>query len=174
MNPLGVHALVWVAGWSPEEAEYAAASTAAAGFDLLEIPLLDPTTIDGPATAALLDRHHLRATCSLGLSFDTDISSEDPAKVEAGEQLLHAALEVTDALGSRYLTGVIYSAMGKYTRPPTTAGTANSATVLGAWPGPPPAGASPSASRRSTGTRPTWSTPLPTRCATSRRSARTT
>ena len=130
MNPLGVHALVWVAGWSPEEAEYAAASTAAAGFDLLEIPLLDPATVDGPATAALLERHHLRGACSLGLSFETDISSEETAKVAAGEKLLHAALEVTDALGSPYLTGVIFSAMGKYTRPPTAAGAANSATVL--------------------------------------------
>jgi D-psicose/D-tagatose/L-ribulose 3-epimerase len=129
-NPLGVHALVWAAGWSPEEAEYAAASTAAAGFDLLEVPLLDPAKVDGPATAALLDRHHLQAACSLGLSFDTDISSEDTAKVAAGESLLHAALEVCDALGSRVLTGVIYSAMGKYTRPPTSAGAANSATVL--------------------------------------------
>lgn len=130
MNPLGVHALVWVAGWSPEEAEYAAASTAAAGFDLLEIPLLDPATVDGPATAALLERHHLRGACSLGLSFETDISSEETAKVAAGEKLLHAALEVSDALGSPYLTGVIFSAMGKYTRPPTAAGAANSATVL--------------------------------------------
>jgi D-psicose/D-tagatose/L-ribulose 3-epimerase len=129
-NPIGVHALVWAAGWSPAEAEYAAASTAAAGFDLLEVPLLDPATVDGPATAALFDRHHLRAACSLGLSFDTDISSEDTARVAAGEQLLHAALQVTEALGSRYLTGVIYSAMGKYTRPPTPAGTANSAAVL--------------------------------------------
>lgn len=129
-NPLGVHALVWAAGWSPEEAECAAASTAAAGFDLLEIPLLDPATVDGPATAALLGRHHLQAACSLGLSFDTDISSEDTAKVAAGERLLHAALDVTDTLGSRYLTGVIYSAMGKYIRPPTPAGRANSATVL--------------------------------------------
>ena len=33
---------------------------AAAGFDLLEVPLLDPATVDGPATAALFQRHHLR------------------------------------------------------------------------------------------------------------------
>ena len=66
-------------------------------------------TVDGAATAAVLERHHLRAACSLGLSFDTDISSEETSKVAAGEKLLHAALEVTDALGSRYLTGVILS-----------------------------------------------------------------
>lgn len=129
-NPIGVHALVFVAGWSPEEAEYAVRSTADAGFDLLEIPLLDPTSVDGPATADLLRRHGLRAACSLGLSFDTDISSEDPAVVAAGERLLHDALEVTRTVGSRYLSGVIFSAMGKYTRPASAKGRANSAAVL--------------------------------------------
>ena len=129
-NPVGVHALVFVAGWSPEEAEYAVRNTVEAGFDLLEIPLLDPTRVDKTATAALLQRHGLQAACSLGLNFDTDISSEDPGVVAAGERLLHGALEVTRAVGSRYLSGVIFSAMGKYTRPATAKGRANSATVL--------------------------------------------
>ena len=129
-NPVGVHALVWAAGWSPDEAAYAAASTAAAGYDLLEIPLLDPSRVDGAATAALLAEHGLQAACSLGLSWDTDISSTDRTVVAAGERLLGQALEVTAELGSRYLCGVIYSAMGKYLHGPTAAGTANSAAVL--------------------------------------------
>jgi D-psicose/D-tagatose/L-ribulose 3-epimerase len=129
-NPVGVHALVWAAGWSPEEAGRACASSAATGYDLLEIPLLDPSTVDGAATADLLGRHGLHAACSLGLSWDTDISSEDTDCVAAGERLLHTALEVTAALGSPYLCGVIYSAMGKYTVPATARGRANSAAVL--------------------------------------------
>ncbi len=130
VNPLGVHTLVFVAGWSPEEAAYALRSTAEAGFDLLEIALLDPSSVDGPATADLLRQHGLNAACSLGLSFDTDISSEDTGVVAAGEKLLYDALEVTRAVGSRYLSGVIFSAMGKYTRSATARGRANSATVL--------------------------------------------
>jgi D-psicose/D-tagatose/L-ribulose 3-epimerase len=130
VNPLGVHALVWAAGWSPEEAEHACAATAAIGFDLLEIPLLDPSAVDGAATAEALTRHGLSATCSLGLATDTDISSEDTSVVAAGERLLHSALDVTTAVGSPLLCGVIYSAMTKYIAPPTPQGRANSATVL--------------------------------------------
>jgi D-psicose/D-tagatose/L-ribulose 3-epimerase len=46
MNPLGVHALVWAGGWSEADARRAVAATAAAGFDLLEIPVLEPETVD--------------------------------------------------------------------------------------------------------------------------------
>ena len=46
MNPLGIHALVWVGGFSREECEYAVQSTRQAGFDILEIPALDPEAID--------------------------------------------------------------------------------------------------------------------------------
>ncbi len=130
INQIGVHALVFAAGWSPQEAAHAATSTVAAGYDLLEIPLLDPRTVDGPATAALLRQHGIQASCSLGLSFDTDISSEDRATVSAGERLLHDALEVAAEVGSAYLSGVIFSAMGKYTRPASAKGRANSVAVL--------------------------------------------
>ena len=46
MNKLGVHALVWVGGWSYDECERAIAQTAELGFDLIEIPALDPSSID--------------------------------------------------------------------------------------------------------------------------------
>ena len=42
MNKLGVHALVWVGGWSHDECEQAIAQTAELGYDLIEIPALDP------------------------------------------------------------------------------------------------------------------------------------
>jgi D-psicose/D-tagatose/L-ribulose 3-epimerase len=48
---LGVHALVWVGGWSPDDARHAVASTAEAGYDLIEIPLLDPSS-SGPTSSA--------------------------------------------------------------------------------------------------------------------------
>lgn len=41
MNKLGLHANVWVAGWSEDEAALAIAKTAETGFDLIEIPALD-------------------------------------------------------------------------------------------------------------------------------------
>jgi hypothetical protein len=46
MNPLGVHALAFVSGWSEPESERAITAAAALGFQILEIPLLDPSKVD--------------------------------------------------------------------------------------------------------------------------------
>jgi D-psicose/D-tagatose/L-ribulose 3-epimerase len=91
--------------------------TRAAGYDFIEIPLLDPERVDAPMTRAALARHGLSATCSLGLGFDTDVSSPDPEVAQRGEALLTRAVQVAAELGSPYLGGVIYSAMGKYLAP---------------------------------------------------------
>src|ERR1035438_5480696 len=93
MNQLGVHALVRTGGWSESEAALAIAETKRAGYDLIEIPLLDPASVDAAMTRRLLEKHGLTATCSLGLAAATDISSEDPDAVAAREALLRSALK---------------------------------------------------------------------------------
>src|SRR3982751_1153552 len=94
MNKLGVHALVWVGGWSHDECERAIAQTAEIGFDLIEIPALDLTSIDSAFTRKMLDRYRIGATMSLGLDAPTDISSEDRDKQARGEVRLMQVLEV--------------------------------------------------------------------------------
>src|SRR5437870_3894463 len=94
MNRVGVHALVWVGGWSEAECRRAIENSRAAGYELIEIPVLDPSTIDISKTRKVLDDAGLRAACSLGLSLDTDTSSSDPEVVARGERLLHDALSV--------------------------------------------------------------------------------
>jgi D-psicose/D-tagatose/L-ribulose 3-epimerase len=130
MNPIGIHALMWVGGWSPAQCERAVASSRAAGFDLIEVPLLDPSTVDVATTVRALTREGMGVRCSLGLSAATDISSERPEAVAAGERLLMDALSVARDLGSPYLGGVLYSALGKYMQMPTERGRANAVGVL--------------------------------------------
>lgn len=125
MNRLGIHALVWVGGWSEEEARHAITETAAAGYDLIEIPVLDPATVDAGMTRRLLDEHGLGATCSLGLNPDADISSPDPEIARRGRELLDGALDVANDVGATFLGGVIYSALTKYPGPATAQGRAN-------------------------------------------------
>lgn len=117
MNPLGVHALVWTGGWSEDECHVAVTNTKEAGFDFIEVPLLDPETVDTTQTRRQLKSAGLQATCSLGLSFDTDVSSEDDEVVAHGEWLLERAVEVTAGIGASFLGGVLYSAMDKYQSP---------------------------------------------------------
>ena len=130
MNALGVHALVWTGGWTTEEATLAIEQTKRAGYEIIEIPLLDPQSVDAAMTRRLLDQHGLKATCSLGLSAATDISSEDSATVAAGEAMLRLALDRVVELRSPYMGGILYSAFQKYMHPPTKAGRANAVGVM--------------------------------------------
>ncbi len=129
-NLLGVHALVWVGGWSEDECELAASSTQAAGFGLLEIPAFDPASIDVPSTRAALARHGLATSLSLGLDHATDINSEDLACVERGRETLMAALGLARDVGAIYLGGVIFGALDRYRAPATDRARANSASVV--------------------------------------------
>jgi D-psicose/D-tagatose/L-ribulose 3-epimerase len=119
MNPLGLHALVWVGDWTEASATTAISSTARLGFDMIEVPLLDPWSVDAAMTRRLLDDHGLRAGCSLGLSPDADVSSEDPAVVQRGRDLLAKAVEVAAGMGATDLCGVLYSVLAKYPHPVT-------------------------------------------------------
>ena len=129
-NQLGVHALVWTGGWSEADARDACARTKAAGYDLLEIPLLDPASVDAEMTRQVLDEYGLRAATSLGLSFDADVSSEDDDIVAAGEALLNDALAAAAGMGAEYMCGILYSSLGKYSTGPTAKGRANAVAAI--------------------------------------------
>ena len=132
MNPLGVHALVWVGDWSEKSARYAIESTREVGFDLIELALLDPAATDVAMTRRLLTDNGLGATASLGLDFETDVSSEDPAIVARGRDRLAASLEVAHGVGATHLCGVLYSAMAKYSQPASELSRQNSVQAM-AW-----------------------------------------
>jgi D-psicose/D-tagatose/L-ribulose 3-epimerase len=108
----------------------AVALTKETGYDLIEIPLLDPSEVEAAMTRGVLEEADLRASCSLGLAFGTDVSSADPAVSARGEELLDAAVDVTSAIGASFLGGIVYSAMGKYLSPPTRAGRRNCVQAL--------------------------------------------
>jgi len=124
-NPLGVHTLVWTGDWTVENAEAAAAHSREAGFDLVEMSLHAPESVDVPRTKEILAAHELKVACSRGLPFDCDVSSDDPATVDRGLSLLRQAVRLTHDLGGDYFGGVLYGALGKYERQPTVAGRAN-------------------------------------------------
>jgi D-psicose/D-tagatose/L-ribulose 3-epimerase len=111
---IGCHGSVWTGTFDTAGLELAIAQTQQAGFDIIEIPMMDPDEIDRVAVRRLLERYGLGATASLGLGFHNDLSSEDAEVSAAGETLLRTCLEVLGDIGGTHLVGVIYSAMGKY------------------------------------------------------------
>jgi D-psicose/D-tagatose/L-ribulose 3-epimerase len=127
---VGCHGLVWTGTYDADGIRTAVRRTAEAGFDLVEFPLMDPFGFDVAAARSALDEFGIVATGSLGLSEATDVSSEDPAVVDAGRELLLRAVDVLAELGAEHLCGVLYSAMRKYMEPATDKGVANSQAVL--------------------------------------------
>jgi D-psicose/D-tagatose/L-ribulose 3-epimerase len=130
MNKLGVHALVWVGGWSHEEAARAIGQTAELGYDLIEVPALDPSSIDVDFTRRELEKAGIGVTLSLGLDGHADISNGDEGKAARGEAVLMDALAVGRDLGATHVCGILYSAFQKYFQPPTEDGVARSVGVL--------------------------------------------
>jgi D-psicose/D-tagatose/L-ribulose 3-epimerase len=126
---IGIHALVWVGSWGEENARRAIEGARSTGYNRIEIPLL-LWDMQVPMTRALLAENGLAMTGNLFLTAETDISSEDPAAVAAGEQRLTDGLDIVAGLGGDYLCGTMYSMLGKYDHPPTEKGWANCADVL--------------------------------------------
>jgi D-psicose/D-tagatose/L-ribulose 3-epimerase len=130
MNKLGVHALVWEKGWSHDECARAIGKTAEVGFDLIEIPALDPSSIDAAFTRRQLEIAGIGATSSLGLDAETDISSDNRDKEKRGQARLEQALAVARDFGATHVCGILESAFQKYSVPTTAEGVKRSVEIL--------------------------------------------
>jgi D-psicose/D-tagatose/L-ribulose 3-epimerase len=130
MNKLGVHALVWEKGWSHEECARAIARTAETGYDFIEAPSLDPSSIDADFTVKQLEAAGIGINFSMGLDAETDISSGDRGKAARGKARLEGALAVARDCGGQYLCGILHSAFQKNSVPTTSAGVAMAVETL--------------------------------------------
>jgi D-psicose/D-tagatose/L-ribulose 3-epimerase len=110
----GAHAFIWAGEWTREGAELVISGVAGAGLDFVEIPLLDPGSIDAEHTLSLLDHYDLGCTCSLGLPGEVHLLSNP----EGAGRFLNGAVKATAALGSPLLTGPLYTHVGALTGKP--------------------------------------------------------
>ena len=126
----GGHALVWAGDWSEVSARKAAASAKKAGYDYIEMLMIEPDKIDVAMTKAVLSEYGLFATASLGLSPETDVTSTNPSIVKKGDELLRKVVDKLHAIGSTELCGVIYCSLGKYPGPASAENRANSISAV--------------------------------------------
>jgi len=126
----GGHALVWAGDWSEASARKAAASAKKAGYDYIEMLMIEPDKIDVAMTKAVLSEYGLFATASLGLSPETDVTSTNPSIVKKGDELLRKVVDKLHAIGSTELCGVIYCSLGKYPGPASSENRANSISAV--------------------------------------------
>ena len=126
----GGHALVWAGNWSEASARKAAASAKKAGYDYIEMLMIEPDKIDVAMTKEVLSEYGLSATASLGLSPETDVTSTNPSIVKKGDELLRKVVDKLHAIGSTELCGVIYCSLGKYPGPASAENRANSISAV--------------------------------------------
>ncbi len=117
MEGFGVHTSMWTMHWDRAGAEKTIPAAAAYKMDFIEIALLNTAIVDAPHTRALLEKHGLRAVCSLGLPKE-DWASVNP---EGATAHLIRAMDKAAEMGAEALTGVTYGGIGERTGVPPTA-----------------------------------------------------
>jgi D-psicose/D-tagatose/L-ribulose 3-epimerase len=105
---IGIHLSFWQKTWSDDLLPLIQLAKQA-GFDGVEIPLLDPDNLDLNAIQETMALSQLAATCGTGLTQDTDITHPDPDVRQAGLSFLGTCIQAASRLGSPILAGVIYS-----------------------------------------------------------------
>jgi D-psicose/D-tagatose/L-ribulose 3-epimerase len=84
----------------------------AIGFDIIEICVEDPETIDLPAILERAVRAGVSVTMCGAFGPSRDLSSEDEAIREAGLAYLDRCIDFAKALGSPFVSGPMYAAVG--------------------------------------------------------------
>jgi D-psicose/D-tagatose/L-ribulose 3-epimerase len=84
----------------------------AIGFDILEICVEDPATIDAPAIHDRAARTGVSVTICGAFGPDRDLSSEDAAVRQAGFSYLERCIDFASELKSPFVSGPMYAAVG--------------------------------------------------------------
>jgi len=109
---------MWTMQWDREGAERTIPAAAAYKMDFIEIALLNTAIVDAAHTRALLDKHEMRAVCSLGLPEENWASVNPDGAIEH----LKIAIDKAAEMGAEALSGVTYGGIGERTGLPPTSG----------------------------------------------------
>ena len=116
MQGFGVHTSMWTMNWDRAGAEKSVAAAAKYKMDFIEIPLLNALAVDAAHTRALLEKHNLKAVCSLGLPEHAWASRHPDKAIEH----LKVAIDKTAEMGCLALSGVTFGGIGERTGVPPT------------------------------------------------------
>lgn len=130
-NLVGCHGLTFTDRFTAADFDQTARRIAIAGFDLYEVPLMDPWGFDAVRGGAVLRDLGLSSVVSIGHDGPTDISQDDPAQAIAGEALLNQGLLQAERMGASMMTGVLYSSLKRYRHAVTSSGRSQAQEILG-------------------------------------------
>lgn len=117
----GLHSLVFGDAWTETTAKATCRAAAEIGYDLVEVLMFDPYTLDLAATRAGLAGTGLGLRLGMALGPETDISSDNAGIAAKGEAAVGRALEIAADLGAPAVSGITYAAFASYGAPQTSA-----------------------------------------------------
>jgi len=113
----GVHSLVFSDQWTDETAPVICRQAAEIGFELIEVLMFDPPTLNRTATRHAIRETGLSLRLGMALGAEVDISSDDDATASRGEETVAMALEIAADLGAPGVSGITYAAFNSYSAP---------------------------------------------------------
>jgi D-psicose/D-tagatose/L-ribulose 3-epimerase len=108
----GASTFIWVSPFSNETLEVVK-KVRELGFDIIEICIEDPATIDVPRIKEALAENNLAATICGAFGPNRDASSEEESIRANAARYLVTCINVAKELGSPFVAGPMYSATGK-------------------------------------------------------------
>lgn len=122
MSPkFGVHGLVLTDDWSEAPAAAACRTAREIGYDLIEVLIFDPATLDVAMTARVTREAGIGLRLGMALGPETDIASTDSETAARGEATVARCLEIAAELGAPAVSGITYAAFASYRAAPTEA-----------------------------------------------------
>lgn len=115
----GVHSLVFGDDWTAEAALHTCRTASEIGYDLIEVLMFDPASLDRDVTRRAVRETGLGLRLGMALGADADISSQDADVARRGEETVALALEIASDLGAPGVSGICYAAFNSYSAPPT-------------------------------------------------------
>jgi D-psicose/D-tagatose/L-ribulose 3-epimerase len=113
MNPIGVSTWVWTSPLTTEAFPRVAKHIAELGFDLIEVPIEDPSDLDYGRAASVVRDLGLGASVCAAIGPDRDLIHKD-ADIRANAMgYIRHCIDAAHTLGARHVVGPLYSAVGR-------------------------------------------------------------
>jgi D-psicose/D-tagatose/L-ribulose 3-epimerase len=108
----GASTFIWASPFSNETLDLVD-KVARLGFDLIEVCVEDPATIDTAAIRKRCEVAGIGATVCGAFGPDRDMSADDPAVRENTRAYVRKCIDIAAELGSKVVVGPMYSAVGR-------------------------------------------------------------
>jgi D-psicose/D-tagatose/L-ribulose 3-epimerase len=115
---IGIHSLVFGDVWDGPAALDTCRKARDLGFDLVEVLIFDPATLDVEATRKAVAETGLGLRLGMALGAGADISSPDSAISGKGTATVRKCLQIAADLGAPAISGITYAAFNRYSSPP--------------------------------------------------------